>query len=384
MEDPALRHEGLQYLKDDFFPSHWNVRTVSGVLRNQFHPTLVEHQVPEYPGLLSSWTARGHRKGRYPEMVPHMSAEKLFRVRHHRPRSLLAPWGYKLFGWQPSSISYWVAMGFTVGSILWTVNGVFAMWPLSNEKAQLYSLGYTAFAGGFLFLVASYAGVMEALNAEESVTFGHEVKHDAQNLTAIVNHGAAKVGVAAPKAMRNFAATASNGPANDGGEGGSAYGDGKERGKRRWRWWGWDWHSLSWVLTMLQLCGAIVFGISACITGPPHVLPVDVETHHHYILWDILYWLPQCIGSVFFIANSILAMVEAQHSWWRIKPLDLGWHVGFWNLLGGIGFFLSGAFGFKQYPNPCCQHWGTAFSTFWGSIFFLISSYLLFPEMLNK
>lgn len=378
VEDPPLQHKGLQYMKQDFFPPHWNVRQVSGVGRGYFQPTQVEHHAPEYPGVLYRWSARRHRKGRYPELVPHPGAEQRFQVHHHRPKSLLAPFGYKLFGWQPSSISYWVAMGFTVGSIVWVVNGVFAMWPLSNSKAQLYALGYTAFAGGFLFLVASYAGVLEALNADESVTFGHEVKHDVESLTAVVNHGATGPGTTASKPLTNMAAAASSN-----GNGGP-YGDGKEKGKRRWRWWGWDWHSLSWWLTFLQLCGAIVFGVSACITGPPHVLPMDVMTHHHYILWDVLYWLPQCIGSIFFIVNSILAMWEAQHSWWRIRPLDLGWHVGFWNLLGGIGFFLSGAFGFKQYPNECCQHWGTAFSTFWGSIFFLMSSYLLFPEMLDK
>ena len=90
------------------------------------------------------------------------------------------------------------------------------------------------------------------------------------------------------------------------------------------------------------------------------------------------------IGSIFFIINSYLTMVESSHSWFGIKFWDLGWQAGFWNLLGAIGFLLSGLFGALVYPTQCCQKWGTFFSTWWGSIFFLISSYLLIPEALNK
>ena len=48
----------------------------------------------------------------------------------------------------------------------------------------------------------------------------------------------------------------------------------------------------------------------------------------------------QVLGSCCFITAAILFMLETQHSWWRIKPLDLGWNVGFWNLVGGLGFWL--------------------------------------------
>jgi hypothetical protein len=90
------------------------------------------------------------------------------------------------------------------------------------------------------------------------------------------------------------------------------------------------------------------------------------------------------IASCFFILNSYLTMVETQHGWFGFKPLDIGWEAGFWNLIGAFGFLFSGLFGMFEYPAECCQKWGTFFSTFWGSLAFLISSYLLIPEALNK
>jgi uncharacterized membrane protein YoaT (DUF817 family) len=57
--------------------------------------------------------------------------------------------------------------------------------------------------------------------------------------------------------------------------------------------------------------------------------------------------------------------------------------VGFWNFVGGVGFWLSGFFGFYQYPAQIYQVWGTALSTFWGAWAFLIGSYIQLVETLN-
>ena len=48
----------------------------------------------------------------------------------------------------------------------------------------------------------------------------------------------------------------------------------------------------------------------------------------------------QVLGSCCFITAAVLFMLETQLSWWRIRPLDLGWNVGFWNFVGGMGFWL--------------------------------------------
>ena len=84
-----------------------------------------------------------------------------------------------------------------------------------------------------------------------------------------------------------------------------------------------------------------------------------------------------------FIIGSTCFMLETQRTWWRLEPLKLGWHVGFWNLIGAFGFFFSGVFGYWAVPAMRYQKWGTYFSTFWGGWAFLIGSYIQLYEVLN-
>ena len=39
-------------------------------------------------------------------------------------------------------------------------------------------------------------------------------------------------------------------------------------------------------------------------------------------------------------------MLEVQHAWYVPNLNVLGWHIGFWNLIGAIGFTLCGSLGF--------------------------------------
>jgi hypothetical protein len=42
---------------------------------------------------------------------------------------------------------------------------------------------------------------------------------------------------------------------------------------------------------------------------------------------------PQVVGAVGFIVASGMLTLETQRDWWRPEPLDIGWHVAFWNLV---------------------------------------------------
>lgn len=91
----------------------------------------------------------------------------------------------------------------------------------------------------------------------------------------------------------------------------------------------------------------------------------------------------QAVGATFFIVSALLFMFEEQPKWYLPQPQRIGWHVGFWNLVGAVGFFLSGLFGFWSEPSGVLQLGGTAVSTFWGSYAFLLGSYLQLLEALN-
>jgi len=41
----------------------------------------------------------------------------------------------------------------------------------------------------------------------------------------------------------------------------------------------------------------------------------------------------QVVGAVGFIVASGMLTLETQRNWWRPEPLDIGWHVAFWNLV---------------------------------------------------
>ena len=96
-------------------------------------------------------------------------------------------------------------------------------------------------------------------------------------------------------------------------------------------------------------------------------------------------------------------MLETQRQWYIPAFGVLGWHIGFWNLVGAIGFTvrvsycpspinveyswlintkLCGALG-PAYGNSGAQY-EASLATFWGSWAFLIGSVIQWYESLDK
>ena len=42
-----------------------------------------------------------------------------------------------------------------------------------------------------------------------------------------------------------------------------------------------------------------------------------------------------------FIIASVMLLNETQQRWWQPKPLDIGWHVAFWNLVVRVFLILQ-------------------------------------------
>jgi len=81
--------------------------------------------------------------------------------------------------------------------------------------------------------------------------------------------------------------------------------------------------------------------------------------------------VPQVVGGTGFIVSSLLFMLETQRTWWRPALDMLGWHIGFWNFIGAVGFTLCGALGFAS-ANSDAIAYATALATFIGSWAFLV------------
>lgn len=82
-------------------------------------------------------------------------------------------------------ISWLVAYTFTLGSVVWVLNGFFAFLPFVTKtqfKGQvLYGGGITAFIGATIFEIGSAFLMLEAINENRTACFGWAVEHLGEN-----------------------------------------------------------------------------------------------------------------------------------------------------------------------------------------------------------
>lgn len=153
--------------------------------------------------------------------------------------------------------------------------------------------------------------------------------------------------------------------------------------KEQWNWVGAEAEArhLGYWGALTQFIGTIFFTV-AVISGLPGII-----SSNQWQLQQALIWTPQTVGSVFFVISSLLYMLEEQEEWWKMAWGRIAWHSGAWNLVGSIGFLLSAIFGYLanwEGNGPvCCQFWGTAFNTYYGSWAFLVASVLTYVEAMN-
>lgn len=134
---------------------------------------------------------------------------------------------------------------------------------------------------------------------------------------------------------------------------------------RSWIWWpsSYDFrthyrHDIGFLASLILMLGATVFWVSGC-TALPGIF--DRMTRGEMVAF---YWTPQVLGGIGFVVSGWLFMVETQTSWWQPAFGVLGWHVGFWNWIGGIGFLLCPSFG---YSTSRWAQFQAVVATFWGS-----------------
>ncbi|MDI1492376.1 MAG: hypothetical protein OHK93_003590 [Ramalina farinacea] len=124
------------------------------------------------------WRSRDNRKGRHalvvkptnkPDIIP-PSRTSTFRATLQGLIRMCTYFPY----WD---ISYLVAVIFTLGSVIWVINGFFAWLPLVRPSSEfkneiLYGGGITAFIGATVFEVGSILLVLEAINTNQEGCFG--------------------------------------------------------------------------------------------------------------------------------------------------------------------------------------------------------------------
>ncbi|TDL19984.1 hypothetical protein BD410DRAFT_726472 [Rickenella mellea] len=315
-----------------------------------FRPTHIAFQGSNHedgsPVTQTQWHSREHRKGHFPKHeynVHHEAAMEKGESLHLRLEHLERTMKLKPKLW--ADISVWVAIAFTLGSVAWVVNAFFVFLPeLPAWSAHLESwktvAAALAFVGGTLFEIGGYLMLVEAWNRGQESGWVDDLE---------------------ARWRRELD--------SEKGSHDSRTSEQQKPEKKPWIWWGPpNWRDIGFTAAFIQFMAASIFWVST-LTGLPGVIPKSDSV----AITDIFFWTPQVIGGTGFIISSLLLMLETQTAWYKPNFQSLGYHIGFWNLVGGTGFMLCGALGYSMDTRAVYQ---SGLSTFWGSWAFLIGSIL--------
>lgn len=267
-------------------------------------------------GVYHIWRSRDNRKGRHAlALTPSAKGSThLTGATHHQARPLRATTttGATLQGisrmflrYPVWDVSYDVATIFTLGSVVWVLNGFFVLlpavhpagsWPGESE----WGGGVSAVVGATIFEVGSVLLMLEAVNENRSDCFGWALEEALGG-----DHGGG--GDEGPLVLlrreksrcRHHHRDKSTFLTGKGVDGDSSAGDKQVESSntaeaRRWTWWP-SWyelrthylHEIGFLACLSQMIGATIFWISG-FTGLPQVLGVLTVPAENGI-----YWLPQ-------------------------------------------------------------------------------------------
>lgn len=297
------------------------------------------------------------------------------------------------FPWR--DMSWMVGVTFAIGSAFFIVNGFFLLLPLTNPStnfdSELYWTGATSLVGGVIFILGGFAGILEALNlnrgGQVTVIEGIVVDGDTSDMEMKSDEEAQRQinKAVAPfrdstmdfplrqtrtlpsnnspissAANNNSNATTATLPAL---YGSSAFIFWPNTPQLRTIYF----RDLCFIAAIIQSIGTFIFMI-AIITAFPGVIDLTNVT-----LFYTANLLPATLGGVLFITASVLQMITTQPNWYTPRPSSVEWHVGFWNVIGSIGFTLAGALFYLGTTVGSIQ---ASAASLWGSCAFMVGGLL--------
>lgn len=295
------------------------------------------------------------------------------------------------FPWR--DMSWMVGVTFTIGSAFFIVNGFFLLLPLTNPSttfdSELYWTGATAIIGGIIFILGGFAGVLEALNLNrggqvtviegitvDGDTSDMEFKSDEealrQNNKLVAPFRDSTMDLPLRQTLPSSKTSPNSSAANPNSTtsatlpalyGSSAFIFWPNTPQLRTIFF----RDLCFIAAVIQSIGTFIFML-AIITAFPGV--VDLTNVTVFYLANLL---PATLGGVLFITASVLQTITTQPNWYTPRPLSVEWHVGFWNVIGSIGFTLAGALFYLGTTAGSIQASG---ASLWGSCAFMLGGLL--------
>jgi len=299
------------------------------------------------------------------------------------------------FPWR--DMSWMVGVTFAVGSAFFIVNGFFLLLPLTNPStnfdSELYWTGATSLIGGVIFILGGFAGILEALNlnrgGQVTVIEGIVADGDISDMEMKSDEEAQRQinKIVAPfrdstmdfplRQTQTHTLPSNNSPSSSAANNNSntttatlpaLYGSSSflfwpNTPQLRTIYF----RDLCFIAAVIQSIGTFIFML-AIITAFPGVIDLTNVT-----LFYTANLLPATLGGVLFITASVLQMITTQPNWYTPRPLSVEWHVGFWNVIGSIGFTLAGALFYLGTTAGSIQASG---ASLWGSCAFMVGGLL--------
>lgn len=283
-----------------------------------------------------------------------------------------------------TSLSWAVAVVFTIGSVVWIVSSFFTFHPTDNPGGAFpgedyYGAGVSACAGSAIFLVGSILLVHEVyirvkdFQVETLLTKTQVVNENREGCW-----GWALVREKSGESSR-FRIVPDKDESNHE-DRGETWKDSKDKApgavRTKWAWWP-SWHDfrrhysheIRFWASMIQVTASVVFFWSGVTSLPG----IQDQLKSKDLLFE-LYWTPKLVGCSGFVISGILSTLEIQEAWYKPKPHIMGWEVSFWKTIGSAWFLAYTVLGVVN------MRWWSAFSCLAGSAIFLIVSLMTWYE----
>lgn len=242
---------------------------------------------------------------------------------HRAPESSKRhPW---LGGFAPHRLSWWVAVTFILGSALFTLGATASLFTtlFGGEETATIVADVSYFVGALLFTGGVYLQLLESINESDNIGF---------------------------KTRR------------ESGEG--------------FRLFAWQPRRLAFMAPFLLLIGSLLWNVETTLV---------VLSALGLLGLPLAIGLTSLAGSALFLVPSYLQMIEVCHRYLCWRPREISWWVTVFFVLGSVGFLVGSIFGFDV---PGLSSPAESEITKWGfllgSVFFLIGSYLMLPEMFSE
>ena len=291
-------------------PDDWELVESDGV--GPFETRMV-YRLPD--GSEYVWESRRNRKGRGAKKASGRAAESATSTQESRKEN---PW---LEFWAPHRISWWVAVLYFVGSALFILGAMAALFPEAFSGSIVVSASY--FAGALVFTIGVYVQLLETINQKSYVGTGP-----------------------------------------------------RDEPTKGFEWFAWQPGRLSFLEAFVLLVGSVLFNIETTLALAESLGWVEIT---------YLIGLTSLAGSVLFVAGTYMQLPEICHEYLCWRPREISWWVALLSFLGCVGFLVGSVFGLDVpgLLSPS-EPLVVKLSFLQGSVFFAIASYLMLPEMFSE